>query len=96
MKLAKVRTELVRRPEHWPRPPRGPRRRSRRPCRSWPSVGLEELRGDLQEAELKIDGLAAKSARQERLIMHLERFNAQVLEENKELRRLLATGAVEA
>ena len=26
----------------------------------------------------------------------LERFNAQVLEENKELRRLLATGNVEA
>ena len=96
MKLAKVRTELVRRPEHRPRPRRRPRRRSRRPCRSWPSVGLEELRGDLQEAELTIDGLAAKSPRQERLIAHLERFNAQVLEENKELRRLLTTGAVEA
>ena len=37
---------------------------------------------DLREAELKIDGLAAKSAQQERLIAHLER--------NEELRRLLA------
>ena len=44
---------------------------------------------DLREAELKIDGLAAKSAQQERLIAHLERFNAHVLEENEELRRLL-------
>ena len=50
---------------------------------------LEELRGELREAELKIDGLAAKSAQQERLIAHLERFNALVLEENEELRRLL-------
>ena len=57
---------------------------------------LEELRGDLREAELKIDGLAAKSAQQERLIAHLEWFNALVLEENEELRRLLADGAVEA
>ena len=64
---------------------------------------LEELRGDLREAGLKIDGLAAKSAQQERLIAYLreeneelERFNAQVLERNKELRRLLANGAVEA
>ena len=57
---------------------------------------LEELRGDLRETELKIDGLAAKSAQQERLIAHLERFNALVLEENEELRRLLANGAVEA
>ena len=57
---------------------------------------LEELRGDLREAELKIDGLAAKSAQQERLIAHLERFNALVLEENEELRRLLANAAVEA
>ena len=55
---------------------------------------LEELRGDLREAELKIDGLAAKSAQQERLIAHLERFNALVLEENEELRRLLANAAV--
>ena len=52
--------------------------------------------GDLREAELKIDGLAAKSAQQERLIAHLERFNALVLEENEELRRLLANAAVEA
>ena len=43
----------------------------------------------LGEAELEIDGLAAKSAQQERLIAHLERFNAHVLEENEELRRLL-------
>merc|ERR1719181_1526809 len=57
---------------------------------------LEELRGDLREAELNIDGLAAKSAQQERLIAHLERFNALVLEENEELRRLLANGAVAA
>ena len=57
---------------------------------------LEEVRGDLREAELKIDGLAAKSAQQERLIALLERFNALVLEENEELRRLLANGAVEA
>ena len=57
---------------------------------------LEELRGDLREAGLKIDGLAAKSAQQERLIAHLERFNALVLEENEELRRLLANAAVEA
>ena len=57
---------------------------------------LEELRGDLREAELKIDGLAAKSAQQERLIAHLERFNALVLEENEELRRLLANSAVDA
>jgi len=57
---------------------------------------LEDLRGDLREAELKIDGLAAKSAQQERLIAHLERFNALVMEENEELRRLLANGAVEA
>ena len=60
------------------------------------AAALEELRGDLREAELKIDGLAAKSAQQERLIAHLERFNALVLEENEELRRLLANGAVEA
>ena len=52
--------------------------------------------GDLREAELKIDGLFAKRAQQERLIAHLERFNALVLEENEELRRLLANGAVEA
>ena len=57
---------------------------------------LEEVRGDLREAELKIDGLAAKNAQQERLIAHLERFNALVLEENEELRRLLANGAVKA
>ena len=57
---------------------------------------LEELRGDLREAELKIDGLTAKSAQQERLIAHLERFNTLVLEENEELRWLLANGAVEA
>ena len=60
------------------------------------AAALEELRGDLQEAELKIDGPAAKSAKQEkvsaqqeRLIAHLERFNEQVLEENEELRGLL-------
>ena len=47
---------------------------------------LEELRGDLREAELKIDGLAA----------NLERCNAMVLEGNKELRRLLGNGAVAA
>ena len=35
---------------------------------------------DLREAELKIDGPAAKSAQQERLFAHLERFNALVLE----------------
>ena len=57
---------------------------------------LEELRGDLREAELKIDGLAAKNAKQERLIAHLERFNALVLEENEELRRLQANAAVGA
>ena len=58
---------------------------------------VEVLRGDLREAELKIDGLVAKSAQQERLVAHpLERFNAQVLEENEELRRLLANGALEA
>ena len=57
---------------------------------------LEELRGNLREAELKIDSLAAKSAQQERLIAHLERFNALVLEENEELRRLLANAAMEA
>ena len=57
---------------------------------------LEKLRGGLREAELKIDGLVAKSAQQERLVAHLERFNAQVLEENEELRRLLANGALEA
>ena len=56
----------------------------------------EELRGDLREAELKIDGLAAKSAQQERLIAHLERFNALVLEENEDLRWFLANGAVAA
>ena len=66
---------------------------------------LEAQRRDLREAELKeqnevllakVDGLAAKSAQQEklsaqqeRLIAHLERFNAHVLEENEELRRLL-------
>ena len=50
----------------------------------------------MREAELKIDGLAAKGAQQERLIAYLERFNALVLEENEELRRLLANGAVEA
>ena len=56
-----------------------------------------ELRGDLREAELKIDGLAAKNTKQERLIAHLERFNAlEVLEENEELRQLLASAAVEA
>ena len=43
----------------------------------------------LREPELKIDGLAPKSAQQERLIAHLERFNAHVLEENEELRGLL-------
>ena len=44
----------------------------------------------------KVDGLAAKSAQQEKvftqqewLIAHLERFKAQVLEENEELRGLL-------
>ena len=57
---------------------------------------VEVLRGDLREAELKIDGLVAKSAQQERLVAHLDRFNAQVLEENEELRRLLANGALEA
>ena len=66
---------------------------------------LEAQRRDLREAELKeqnevllakVDGLAAKSAQQERLIAHLERFNALLLEENEELRRLLANGAVKA
>ena len=37
----------------------------------------------------KVDGLAAKSAHQERLIAHLEQYKADVLEENEELRRLL-------
>ena len=37
----------------------------------------------LGEAELEIDGLAAKSAQQERLSARLERLNAQVLEENE-------------
>ena len=66
---------------------------------------LEAQRRDLREAELKeqnevllakVDGLAAKSAHQERLIAHLEqynahleRFKAHVLEENEELRGLL-------
>ena len=66
---------------------------------------LEAQRRDLREAELKeqnevllakVDGLAAKSAHQERLIKHLEqynahleRFKAHVLEENEELRGLL-------
>ena len=75
------------------------RRRARRSCsrwrcsrwRCWRSCG-----GGLREAELKIDGLVAKSAQQERQIAHLERFNAQVLEEKEELRRLLAKGALEA
>ena len=65
----------------------------------------EALRRDLREAELKkqnevllakVDGLAAKSAQQERLIAHLEQYNAHleqykadVLEENEELRGLL-------
>ena len=70
------------------------RRRARRSCsrwRCWRSCG-----GGLREAELKIDGLVAKSAQPERQIAHLERFNAQVLEEKEELRRLLAKGALEA
>ena len=66
---------------------------------------LEAQRRDLREAELKeqnevllakvdglaakADGLAAKSAQQERLILHLEQYKADVLEENEELRRLL-------
>ena len=33
---------------------------------------LKQLRGDLREAELKIDGLAAKSAQQEQLLARLE------------------------
>jgi len=51
---------------------------------------------DLREAELKIDGLVAKSAQQERLIAHLERSNALLLEENEDLRWFLANAAVEA
>ena len=61
-----------------------------------PAEALEKLRGDLRKVELKIDGLAAKSSQQERLIVHLERFNALVLEENEELRRFLANAAVDA
>ena len=57
---------------------------------------LEDLRGDLREAELKIDGLAAKSAQQERLIALLERSNARVLEENDAPRRLVLANAVDA
>ena len=56
----------------------------------------KELRGDLREAELKIDGLAAKSAQQEQLLARLEQFIAQVLRENEELHRPLANGAAEA
>ena len=52
--------------------------------------------GGLREAELKIDGLVAKSAQQERLIAHLERSNALLLEENEDLRWFLANAAVEA
>ena len=85
------------------RPAKRPRNRHRDPWdddetddEAMLDVNGDELRGDLREAELKIDGLATKSAQQERLIAHLERFNALVLEENEELRRLLANGAVEA
>ena len=39
------------------------------------------MRGELREAELKIDGLAAKGAQQEQLLAHLEQFIAQVLRE---------------
>ena len=38
---------------------------------------LKQLRGDLREAELKIDGLAAKSAQQEQLLARLEQFIIQ-------------------
>ena len=44
----------------------------------------------------RLTGWPKKSAQQEWLIAHLERFNAQVLEENGELRRLLENGAVDA
>ena len=54
------------------------------------------MRGDLREAELKIDGLAAKGAQQEQLLAPLEQFIAQVLRENEELHRPLANEAAEA
>ena len=57
---------------------------------------LEELRGELREAELKIDGLAAKSAAAgaaDRPPGAVQRATAGA---EDELRRLLANGAVEA
>ena len=41
--------------------------------------------------ELKIDGVAAKRAQQERLTARPVRFNARVLEEDEELRRFWRT-----
>ena len=87
------------RPPSAPRPAAGKRRlapwvdtpAAKRP-KAAPSAAQRrqaEALEDLREAELKIDGLAAKSAQQERLIAHLERFKAH-LERNEELRRLLA------
>ena len=43
--------------------------------------------------ELKIDGVAAKRAQQERLTARPVRFNARVLEEGEQLRRLLLANA---
>ena len=57
---------------------------------------LEELRRACGRRSWRSTGWPKKSAQQEWLIAHLERFNAQVLEENGELRQLLENGAVDA
>ena len=57
---------------------------------------LEELRGDLREAELKIDGLAAKSAAAEAADRPPGAVQRAAAGAEDELRRLLANGAVEA
>ena len=46
--------------------------------------------------ECAADGGGKPKCSRSLLLAHLERFDALVLEENEELRRLLANGAVEA